>query len=159
LCHDYKKEDVMKKKFVVRLSAEEREGLECLVSTGAAAAKKLRRARVLLLVDQGECGPNLIDKEVAKIIGISVRSVEIIRQDLCEKGLAASIERKRYESKTRIRKIDGEVEAHLVALSCSSPPEGYEKWSLRMLADKVVEMNILDEVSHETIRRALKKMN
>lgn len=149
----------MKKKFIVRLSAEERESLERLVSTGTATAKKLRRARVLLLVDQGAKGPNLIDKEAAKVVGINVRSVEIIRQDLCEKGLAASIERKRYESKTRTRKIDGEVEARLIAISCSSPPEGYAEWSLRLLADKVVEMNILDEVSHETIRRALKKTN
>lgn len=149
----------MKKKYRVILSTDERKELECLVSTGKSAARKLQRARVFLLVDESEHGPGLTDVEAAKMVGVSRRSAERMREDLCVKGLEQALERKQYEAQVPNRKIDGEGEARLVALSCGTPPEGRAKWSLRLLADKAVELEIAEALSYETVRRVLKKTN
>jgi len=148
----------MKKRYVVRLSKAERETLEAVVSKGKCAAAKQRRARILLLADEGEEGPKLIDREVAELVGVRRQTVERIRQEFVTKGLDA-IERKPYEAKVPRRKVDGEAEARLIALACSQPPKGYSDWSLRLLADKAVELKIVESISHESVRTVLKKTN
>ncbi len=146
----------MAKKYIVRLSSEERKELEKIVSKGKAAAHKRLHAQVLLKADISEAGSCWTDIQISDAFDITVRTIENIRQRLVQKGLEAAINRSK-RSGTKSTKLDGEQEAYLVALTCSEPPEGQARWSLRLLADQMVELNYVDEVSHETIRRTLKK--
>lgn len=146
-------------KHVVRLSGEERTYLKRMVSTGKRAARAIIHARILLQADEGEFGPGLTDTEVSTLLGIGLCTVSRVRKRLVEDGLEAAIERKKYEAKAPRRKVDGELEARLLAMSCSRPPEGFKRWSLRLLADRVVELGYIDTISHEAVRRALKKTN
>ena len=139
------------KKYIVTLTESERAELRKLISTGKGAARRLAHARVLLKADQG-----LTDERIAREVEVGTATIERVRRRFVEEGLAASLDPQRPE-KPRERKIDGEVEAHLVALACSSPPEGKARWTLRLLADKLVELEYLPEVSHETVRQALKQ--
>ena len=146
----------MAKKYIVRLSSEERIELETIVSKGKVAAHKRLHAQVLLKADISEAGPCWTDAQISDAFDITVQTVENIRQRLVQKGLDAAIKRAK-RSGTRLTKLDGEQEAYLVALTCSDPPEGRARWSLRLLADQMVELNYVDEISHETLRQTLKK--
>jgi len=141
----------MNKKYIVTLTGSERAELRMLISTGKGAARRLAHARVLLKADQG-----LTDERIAREVEVGTATIERVRRRFVEEGLAASLDPHRPE-KARERKIDGAVEAHLVALCCSTPPEGADRWTLRMLADKLVELEYLPSVSHEAVRQALKQ--
>lgn len=146
----------MKKKFVVRLTAPERQGLKALVSKGKAAAYRRTHAQILLWADEGDHGPGLLDSEVADTVGVNERTVSRLRQRCVEEGLEAALERKpRVREKPRV--LDGDGEAHLVALMCSEPPPGQSRWTLRLLGERLVELGVVDSISHESVRRVLKK--
>jgi transposase len=148
-------EDMMpKKKYVVTLSEAERRELRD-VERGARAAYKRVRARILLKADEGKGGPSWNDARIAEALEVGRRSVERLRQRFVEEGLEASLERRVQEN--RCRKIDGEVEARLVAEACSKPPEGRTRWTIRLLADRLVELELVDSISPEAVRKALKK--
>ena len=145
------------KKHIVRLSGEERETLKRLLTSGRGAARMFTRARILLKADQSDQGPAWSDEKISEAFDVTVQSIERIRKQLVEEGFEAVLSRREYKQKVSRKKIDGEVEAHLVALSCCEPPEGRARWTLRLLADKVVELGYLESVSHEAIRQTLKK--
>jgi transposase len=147
------------KRYVVRLEPEERRRLRELVSVGQAAAYKIRHAHILLQADESKAGPGWPDPRIAEGLGVSIRAIEYLRQRFVEQGLAACLERKKREHPPVPAKFDGRQEAKLIALACSRPPRGRERWSLRLLADRVVELKIVDSVSHETVRRVLQKTN
>ena len=142
-----------KKKYIVDLSAEEREELETLISSGADSARKLTRARILLKADEG-----WTDEAIVDALDVGRATVERVRKRFVGWGGISAIERRkprrRYE-----RKLDGKAEAHLIALACSAPPEGRDRWTLRLLAERVVQLEQVDieSVSHETVRQVLKK--
>jgi transposase len=148
----------MAKKYRVTLNAAERDELAALISKGKAAARKLAHARVLRQVDESEAGAMSTDEQVAQALNLSRRTVERVRERFVEQGLSAALlpqaSTRRYE-----RAFDGAQEARLIALACSAPPEGTSRWTLRLLAEQAVELKIVDTVSHETVRQALKKTN
>jgi hypothetical protein len=146
------------KKYRVTLSKEERAALLAMISKGKASAKKLLYARILLQADQSDDGPRWLDGYISEALHTSIRTIERVRKSLVEDGLEIALGRKK-SSRSRLKKLDGEKEAHLVALACSSPPEGRNRWTLRLLADKMVELNHFDSISHEAIRKTLKKTN
>ncbi len=147
----------MAKKYVVTLEAVEREGLTKLVSAGKAAARKLTHARVLLMTDASPGAPARTDEDVAEALSVSVKTVERVRQRFVEQGSDAALAPARSK-RVYARKLDGQQEAKLIALACSAPPAGKRRWTLRLLADEVVEMSIgVDSLSHETVRQTLKK--
>jgi transposase len=139
-----------KKRYTVALAAEEREVLQAMIRSGTERARKLTRARILLKADDG-----WQDLAITKALDVGIATVERTRQRFVLEGLDAALKARRPRREYS-RKLDGEQEARLIALTCSSPPEGPGRWSLRLLADKVVELKIADRVSHETIRRVLK---
>lgn len=149
-----------KKRYVVRLSKSEREDLVALIrrGKGKVSAIKRRHARVLLKVDQGKHGPAWSDVQTGEALEIHSNTVRAIRERLVNEGLEAALDRKKQCRPSVERKLDGAKEARVIALACSEPPQGYAKWSLRLLADKAVELEIVDSVSYETVRQALKKM-
>jgi transposase len=148
------------KKYVVELTEDERERLRKLISAGSAPARMLNRARILLKADVGRYaeGEPLIDREIAPMLETSTATVQRVRERFCRQGLEAALERSAPERVYR-RSFDGRAEARLIALACSEAPEGRERWSMRLLADKAVEMGIVRSVSHETVRKTLKKTN
>jgi len=146
-----------RKKYVVRLEVAERERLRALVKAGRAAAYKIRHANILLAVDEAPGGPALSDARAAKALSVSVGTIEQLRRRLVEQGLDACLERKKQVRPSVAPKFDGEKEARLITLACSQAPEGRERWSLRLLADRVVELKIVDSASHETVRQVLSK--
>ena len=148
----------MKKRYVVKLTLEERDQLEGLIRRGREAAYRRRHAEVLLLVDEGEYGPGLIDNEAAEQTGFSRRTVEQIRERCVTEGLAKALERK-PRSRCRASKLDGDGEARLVSLACSNAPEGHARWTLKLLADKLVQLDIVESISTECVRQVLKKHN
>jgi transposase len=146
----------MKKKYLVRLTEEERQALEDLVHKGKTAAHRRTHAHILLGVDEGSYGPGLLDSEVADRVGVNERTVSRLRQRCVEEGLAAALERKpRVREKARV--LDGDGEAHLIALMCSEPPPGQSRWTLHLLGNRLVELGIVESISHETVRQVLKK--
>lgn len=147
----------MGKKYIVRLTTEERERLKALISKGRASARKIRNAQVLLKVDAD--GPGWIDEQVADAFGIRANTVADIRQRFVEGGLERALDRKRQDEPSRQRKLDGAGEARLIAMACGEPPEGRARWTLRLLAGKLVELAIVDGISAETVRQTLKKTN
>jgi len=146
----------MHKRYVVRLTHEERGTLEALVRRGRAHARKLLYARILLKADASEDGPAWTDERIAEAFEVSTATVARERRRFCEDGLEVAL-MPRKPGKPRRRVLDGRAEAHLVALSCSKPPEGRGSWTLRLLADRMVELGHVEGVSHETVRRTLKK--
>lgn len=146
----------MHKRYVVRLTHEERETLEALVRRGRAHARKLLYARILLKADASEDGPAWTDERIAEAFEVSTATVARERQRFCEDGLEVALMPKK-PGRPRRRVLDGRAEAHLVALSCSEPPEGRGSWTLRLLADRMVELGHVEGISHETVRRTLKK--
>jgi transposase len=147
---------IMKKKYPVILSETERECLRSLIAAGTAPARKLTHARILLKADQGPEGPGWVDEQVAEAVETSQPTVARVRKQYFEEGLEAALNR-RPPNREYQRKLDGEQEARLLALACSEPPEGQARWSLRLLADKLVELEIVEDVSYQTVRRTLKK--
>ena len=146
----------MKKKYPVILAEAEREQLKNLIAAGTAPARKLTHARILLKTNQGSEGPGWVDERVADAVKVSQPTVARVRKQYFEEGLEAALNRRAPNREYR-RKLDGEQEARLIALACSEPPEGQVRWSLRLLADKLVELEIVQEVSYQTVRRTLKK--
>jgi Homeodomain-like domain len=148
----------MAQKYRVTLSGAERDELTALIRKGKAAARQLAHARVLLQVDESESGSGGTDEQTARTLNLSTRTVERVREHFVEQGLAAALlpppSTRRYE-----RAFDGAQEAQLIALACSAPPEGKSRWTLRLLAEQAVELRIVDTVSHESVRQALKKTN
>jgi transposase len=145
-------------KYVVRLTAEERESLEAMMAKRRVAADKLLRARMLLKADVGEDGPGWTDEEIGEAFDVSVPTVHRLRQRLVEEGLEAALVRK-PSTRRRLPKLDGKQEARLVALACSDPPTGRVRWTMQLLADKLVELKVVDSISDETVRVRLKKTN
>jgi transposase len=145
----------MNKRFIVRLLGEERDHLESLVAKGKAAARKLTRARILLKADCSDRGPAWSDEEISRALDVGMITVHRVRRDFVEGGLDGALVRRPVPRRPRL--LDGQQEAHLIALACGSPPAGRCHWTLRLLADKMVELGHIDRVSHETIRRTLKK--
>ena len=141
-------------KFVVRLTSEERKQLLGMVNTGKRAASVLLRARVLLKADAD--GPHWSDPEIAEALEVSLSTVHRVRQAFVEESLQAALERKRPTGR-QYRKLDGAQEARLIAVACSKPPAGRARWTLQLLADRLVELAIIDSISTECVRQTLKK--
>jgi transposase len=146
------------KKYVVTLTDEEREELGRMVASGKGAARKLIHARILLKADCGEGGPGWEDAEIAEALDAGTATIERVRRRFVEEGLEAALTRRRPQREYQ-RKLDGDGEAHLIALACSQAPEGRKRWTLRLLAERMVVLEHADELSHETVRRVLKKTN
>jgi transposase len=143
-------------KYAVTLTEAERARLRTLVGSGEAPARLLTRARILLKANQGEGGPAWTDAAIAGALDVHPATVARVRRQFVEEGLAAALERKRPD-RVYERALDGAAEARLVALVCSAPPEGRERWTLRLLADELVRLEAVEAVSYETVRRTLKK--
>ena len=143
------------KRYIVRLDAEERARLEAMVKGGKVAGYKIRHAQMLLMSDAD--GPEWTDARIAEGLGVSIRQIEYLRERFVEQGLEACLSVKKPEHPRIERMFDGETEARLIALACSAAPEGRERWTLRLLADRAVELKIVPQVSHETVRQTLKK--
>jgi transposase len=143
------------KRYIVRLAAPEREELEGLVSKGKANARKLVHAQVLLKVDAD--GPRWTDERAAEAFNVHANTVREIRERFVLEGLQSALNRKPQVRPSRERKLDGAGEAHLLAVACSQPPEGRVRWTLRLLAGRLVELQVVDGISHETVRQTLKK--
>jgi len=144
-------------KYIVELTSEERKELSELVSKGKAAARKITHARILLQSDASAGGPSWTDKQISEAFGVHTNTVHGVRRRFVEHGQGAALDRKKQDRPSRRRLVDGDLEAHLIALRCGDPPEGTDRWTLRLLAEKLVELEIVPNISHETVRQALKK--
>jgi hypothetical protein len=149
--------EISVKRYVVRLSGEEREQLETAIRKGKSPARRLLKARILLKADVSEAGDGWSDSRIIDALETSVSMVYRVRKQLVEEGLEAVLSRKQRATPAVTRIFDGEKEAKLIALACSKPPKGRARWSLRLLETKVVELNIVDRASDSTIGRTLKK--
>src|SRR5215211_1508452 len=146
----------MRKQYIVRLSEEERAALRTLIGRGDAPARVQAHARILLKANQGEAGPGWTDDAISSALEVDRTTVSRIRKLYVTEGLEAALHRKAPDRVYR-RKLDGEQEARLVAVACSEPPTGQKRWTLRLLADKLVELEIVATVSYETVRQTLKQ--
>lgn len=146
----------MAKRYIVRLTADEQSYLREIVSKGARSAQMIKHANILLQSDAN--GPGQTDEKIATLFHCHSNTVASIRQRFVHEGMEAALSRKKRET-CHEKLVSGEVEARLIALACSKAPEGYARWSLRLLSDKLVELQILEAVSHETVRKTLKKTN
>ena len=147
------------KKYVVTLTKEEREVLGNLASKGKHNTQKILNALILLDSDTGEHQVSRsTNEEIARVLNISMRKIDRVKKRFVEEGFDTALD-KRKADRVYEKKTDGDFEAHLIALSCGDPPEGFARWSLRLLADKMVELNYIDSISHEAVRRILKKTN
>lgn len=145
-----------KKKYIVFLTAEEREELEQLSTTGKVAAYKMNHARILLKADTNQEGGGWTDEAISQALDISVATIERVRQRFVETNLETALSRQ-VQQQRKPRRLDGEQEAHLIAMTCGEAPEGRARWSLRLLADRMVELEYVESVCHETVRQTLKK--
>jgi len=145
------------KKFTVTLEEDERRHLNSLTSKGKHRSQKVLNALILLACDKGEHQEGrTTNAEIARVLGLSMRKIDRVKKRFVLDGLEVALNG-RKGSRVYKKKVDGELEAHLIALSCSAPPEGFTRWSLRMLADKAMELEYIEQISHETVRRILKK--
>jgi transposase len=145
-------------KYKVTLSKIEYEQLVAIVSKGVHSSQLYRTAYILLNCDEGKYGDKIIGQEISRFLKVSMRMIDRVKQRFVEEGFEACLERKPSEQ-LKEKKIDGDLEAHLIALSCSKAPKGFSRWSLRMLADKAVELKYAESLSYETVRKVLKKTN
>jgi transposase len=150
--------EITVKKYVVKLSVEERERLESLTRGGKHPARKLTRARILLKADAGEAGEGWSDSQIASALDTGLATIARVRQQLVEEGLQSVLTPKRSPASARPRIFDGTAEAKLIALACSEPPKGRARWTLSLLEERVVELNIVARASDNTIGRTLKKI-
>ncbi len=146
-----------RKKYVVELSSDERAQLEGLISKGKSSAKAILKARILLKADQGPLGPSWTDDRIVEALDSNPSMVTRVRRQLVEEGLEAVLSRKKRATPPITPIFDGEAQARLIALACSEPPAGHARWSIRLLADKVVELEIVEAAHFNTVGRALKK--
>jgi transposase len=151
--------EIAGKKYVVKLSAEERDRLEALIHKGKHSAQLLMKARILLKADVSEGGQGWSDSRIARALDTSIATIGRTRQQLVEEGFDAVLTRKHSPASARARVFDGAAEAKLIALACSTPPAGRARWTLRLLEEQVVELNIVDRASDNTIGRTLKKIS
>jgi len=147
------------KQHSIVLSREQRRELEALISTGQASARKLTHARILLKADGGPEGPRWSNRQIHEALEVGETTVRRVRHSFAQEGLEAALNRRPQPPRPQQCKLDGEQEAHLVALLCGPAPDGYERWSLRLVASKLVELELVESVSHETVRQVLKKTN
>lgn len=145
-------------KYVVRLTEEERKKLFDLISKGRGAAAALRRARILLKADESDEGPGWADSVICNALDVSLSTVSRVRKAFVDEGFDNALGRKSPQGR-QYRKLDGEQEAHLIAVACSTPPEGRARWTLKMLSSKLVELNVVDYICPECVRTTLKKTN
>ena len=147
-------------KYTIKLSKEEVEELAAIINKGKHTSQAFRAAYILLNCDKGEYSqdPSITNAEIVKILKIGDRTIDRIKKKFFEEGFEGVLDR-RSSSQNYTKKMDGDLEAKLITLCCSKPPEGYAKWSLRLLADKLVELNYVESISHVSVRRALKKTN
>ena len=145
------------KKYLVTLTTDERDQLTAMIAAGKAAAQKLAHARILLKADQADGGPAWTDERIAEAVEVSTATVERVRQRFVEDGVEAALTRKKQDKPSRERVLDGAAEARLITLACSPPPDERARWTLRMLADKLIELEVVEAVCAETVRRTLKK--
>jgi hypothetical protein len=148
----------MNQKYVVKLTKSEREQLEKMVGSGKESARTLTRARILLKCDSSEMGPKWTYAQICAALDVTQVTVSKVRKAYAEQGLEAAIRRKKPD-REYLPRLDGKAEAYLVALTCGEPPDGQARWTLRLLQEKMVELEIVESVSHETVRKTLKKMN
>lgn len=148
----------MPKKYRVTLTEEERADLSALIRKGKAAARTLTHARLLLKADQSPEGEAWKEEQIVAALDVGLSTVMRVRQIFVEEGVAAALKARRGQQ-TGCRKLDGEQEAHLIALACGAPPVGHARWTLRLLANRMVRLEYVDTVSYETVRQTLKKMN
>ena len=146
------------KRYRVELTPEEREEIKALVSRGRSAAYKQTHARILLMSDEAQDDLPMTDEGIARALKIGHATVERVRRRCVEEGIEAALNRKK-QLRRRAKKLDGEAEAHLIATACSEAPQGRASWTLKLLADRLVEREIVDSISTETVRKALKKTN
>ena len=146
-------------RYRVTLTAEERQELETRTRTAKTNAKQFRCARVLLLCDAGPQGPAWTVADTAEAMGVTSRTIEHLKKRFVEEGLSAALERKPLEKPPRGVTFDGAFEARLIALACSQAPKGHSRWTLHLLAEQLVELKIVDSISHETVRKTLKKID
>jgi hypothetical protein len=151
------KKEISVKKYIVRLSAEERQRLEALIRKGKGPARRLLKARILLKADISDAGPGWSDSRIIAALDTSASMLYRVRKQLVEEGLEAVLSRKQRATPAVPPIFDGEKEAKLIALACSKPPKGRARWTLRLLEDKVVELGIVERASDSTIQRTLKK--
>ncbi len=144
------------KKYSIRLSVDERQMLSKMARSRKAAARKITRARILLKANAGECGPGWTDQRIAEALDVGVRKIENARRRCVEEGPAAALGRA-WPDRPAQRKLNGAGEARLVAIACSKPPTGRARWTMQLLADELVRLEIVDSISHETVRQVLKK--
>ena len=145
-------------RYTVKLTKSEVEELQVIISKGSHTSQTFRAAYILLNCDEGKYSDKVTNEQISKVLKVGMRTIDRIKKQFIEEGLEAVLERK---PTTRVyeKKADGDVEAKLVSLCCSEPPKGFSKWSLRLLADKMVELNYVESISHVTVRSVLKKMN
>ncbi len=148
----------MNKKYIVRLTPEEKQALEQLINQGKAAARKLTHARILLKANCSQEQGGWTDQAIHQAIDVSLSTIARVRQAFVEQGLDAALN-PQPSSQLRLRKLDGVAEARLIACCCSQPPLGTKEWTLRLLADEMVKLEYVDSISHETVRLVLKKTN
>ena len=146
------------KRYRVSLLVEERVALKALVSKGTGSARRLRRAQMLLMADESQDGGGWKDGDIAKALGAHERTVERVRERCVMEGIEAALNHTRPK-RTRSKVLDGAAEARLVQLACGQAPDGHEEWSMQMLADKLIELEVVESVSRETVRTTLKKTN
>jgi transposase len=148
----------MKKKYIITLTEEERQMLGEMISRGKAAARKLTHARILLKADQSQGGPSWDDAAIAQGLDVGTATVERVRKRFVEEGLEAALDRRQPRRQYQ-HKLNGDGEAHLIALACSEAPEGRSRWTLRLLAERMVALEYVEKLSKDTVRRTLKKMS
>jgi len=147
------------KKYIVTLSEDERKKLKELTAKGKQRSQTILNALILLGCDTGEFQKeHSTNEEMSRVLNVSMRKIDRLKKRFVEEGFDAALDRKKG-TRIYVKKTDGDFEAHLIALSCSQPPDGFVRWSLRLLADKVVELQYIDNISHESVRRILKKRN
>ena len=147
------------KKHIVKLTQEEREHLDQVIRSGTATARKIMHAHILLKVDSSPAGPDWSDEQIQQTLSVGAATIWRVRRRFVEQGLEDALNRRPQPERPEKRKLTGEVEAHLIAITCGEKPEGEGHWSLRLLAHKLVVMQEVDEVSYETVRQILKKTN
>lgn len=147
------------KKYIVRLTRKEQATLKKLLTSGRGSGRMFTQVRILLKADQSDKGPGWSDEKISEAFDVTVQTIERVRKQLVEEGFEAVLSRHQYIQKASRKKIDGDVEAHLIALCCGEPPKGRVRWTLRLLADSIVECGYVESISHEAVRQTLKKTN